>query len=132
MRRYFISALSTAFLAYSLYFIFAVIYHQPIGANTLIDGYFYGLILHVPAWLMAFLIIGLLNQRIANLKYLNRIIKVTMLCIITLLIIPIFDNNSREKFEYLVLTFYILDFLLCSSIFVKLIDREKSKVKNVG
>lgn len=132
MRRYLISALSTAFLAYSLYFIFAVIYHQPIGATTLIDGYFYGLILHAPAWLMAFLIIGLLNQRIANLKYLNRIIKVTMLCIITLLLIPIFDNNSREKFQYLVLTFYILDFLLCSLIFVKLIDREKSKVKNVG
>ena len=132
MRRYLISALSTAFLAYSLYFIFAVIYHQPIGANTLIDGYFYGLILHVPAWLMAFLIIGVLNQRIANLKYLNRIIKMTMLCIITLLLIPIFDNNSRQKFEYLVVTFYIIDFLLCAAIFVKLIDREKSKVNNVG
>jgi hypothetical protein len=131
MGRYLISAFSTACLAYSLYFIFAVIYHQPIGATTLTDGYFYGFIVHVPAWLMTFLIIGLLNQRIASVKYLNQIIKLTMLGIITFLLIPIFDNNSREKFEYLVLTFYILDFLMCSVIFVKLLVREKSKVKNI-
>jgi hypothetical membrane protein len=131
MTRYLISAFSTACLAYSLYFIFAGIYLQPIGASTLADGYFYGFVLHVPAWLMAFLIIGLLNQKIASIKYLNQIIKLTMLGVITLLLIPIFDNNSREKFEYLVLPFYILDFLICSVIFVKLLVRKKSKIKNI-
>ncbi|MEZ0129326.1 hypothetical protein AB9T88_05920 [Flavobacterium sp. LBUM151] len=131
MTRYLISAFSTACLAYSLYFIFATIYRQPIGASTLADGYFYGFVLHVPAWLMAFLIIGLLNQKIASIKYLNQIIKLTMLGVITLLLIPIFDDNSREKFEYLVLPFYILDFLLSSVIFVKLLVREKSRVKDI-
>jgi hypothetical protein len=125
MRQYFSSAFGLACLAYTLYFVFAITYNQPLGANNFLDSYLYGFIIHMPLWIMILLIGGIFNQKISKLKNINRIIKISISAIVAIFLIPIFDKDSREHFDFLILIFYAFDFTLFYLVFVKILQKQK-------
>jgi chromate transport protein ChrA len=125
MRQYFSSAFGSASLAYTLYFVFAVTYNQPLGAHDFLDAYLFGFLLHMPLWFMILLIGGIFNQRISKLKNINQIIKISISAILAICLIPIFDKDSREHFDFLILIFYAFDFTLCYLVFVKTLQKQK-------
>ncbi len=125
MRQYFSSAFGLASLAYTLYFVFSITYNQPLGANDFLDAYLFGFLLHMPLWVVILLISGIFNGQISKLKNINRIIKIAVLGILTIFLIPIFDKDSREHFDFLILIFYAFDFTLCYLVFMKNLQKQK-------
>jgi hypothetical protein len=119
MRHYFLVAFGWSCLAYSLYFGFAIAYDQPLGGHDIVNAFFFGFLLHMPLWMMTFLVGGLFNRIISKLKIINQIIKISICVLVVLFLIPIFDENSRENFDLLNLVFYVFDFALCFLLFVK-------------
>jgi hypothetical protein len=119
MRQYFLVAFVGSCVAYSLYFGFAIAYDQPLGGYDIVNAFFFGFLLHMPLWMMTFLFGGLFNRIILKLKNINQIIKISICVLVVLFLIPIFDENSREDFDYLNLVFYLFDFALCFLLFVK-------------
>ena len=129
MRQYFLIAFAVACLAYSLYFGFVVDFNQPLGTHDMLGAYFYIFFLHMPLWIMIFLITGMFNQRISKLKNINLILKISICVLIGLFLIPIFDKDSRKHFDYLNLLFYIVDFVCCFIIFVKILQKQNLNTK---
>ena len=124
MRQYFLLAFGLSCLAYSLYFGFAMAYEQPLGGYDVGNAFFFGFIIHMPLWIMIFLLGGIFNQKISKLKNINQIIKISICAITVLFVIPIFDENSKEDFDFLNLVFYIFDFALCFLLFVKGLNKQ--------
>ena len=120
----------TGILAYTLFFIFAVCYKQPTGGYSLIDSFFYGFILHIRLWFVVFMISGIFYKAIKKLKSINSTIKIIGTIIFMFLIAPTINVKLTEYFDYLVLIFYIFDFIFCYLIMVKTISGKKAEIDN--
>lgn len=100
----------TAWLAYSLYFLFGVAYAQP---GT---WYLYGFMLHMPLWIGALLIGGLVTL----LQIPRKVTFVLEVLLIAMLLLPVVYKPAITAFDYLVLPFYAIDYLLCLALLKKL------------
>jgi len=125
MKQYFLVALIFSVIAYTLYFLFAVAYNQPMGAYGFMNSFFYGFILHIPVWLITFLIGGLFNQSLYKLKSINQIIRISLCSILILFSITFFNSNAIDHFDFVNLIFYLFDFILCLLYFSKHLNRKR-------
>lgn len=105
-----------AALAHSLFFTCALVWQQPMGTIHLTDAYLWGFLLHMPLWLAAFFICGLLFKR----PFPRKIVFLLEALLFGLLLAPIVLSNPREQYDYIVLPFYAVDFFLCLALLIKL------------
>jgi hypothetical protein len=106
----------TAVLAYSLFFVVALAYSVPMGAYNWIHAYTFGFILHMPLWFGALLIAGLILKK----PFPRKMTFILEALLFGLLLLPLALNNPREFFDYILLPYYAVDFLLCLALLLKL------------
>lgn len=116
IKHYFFQACIVATLAYTLYFWYAVACNIPIGASTLVEGYFYGYFFHFPPWLLLYLVCGIFSN--ALLKIYKRILRITLILIAVLFVIPIVFKLGLEYWDYTVPFLSLINFLFCYAIFI--------------
>jgi hypothetical protein len=127
-KSYLLLTLSTAIVAYSLYFIFALCYRQPMGGYNLFESYLFGFILHIPLWFVIFMIGGIFYKVINKLKNIKSTIKIIGIIVFIMLVIPVIVKEFSENFDYLVLLFYTVDFILCYIIMSKIINDQNTEL----
>ncbi len=103
-----------AWLAYSLSFLFTMLYGQP-GTS----GYFYGFMLYMPLWAGALLIGGLVKQ----LQIPRKVTFALGALLFAVVLLPLAYKPATAAFDYLVLPFYAIDYLLCLALLKKLVAR---------
>lgn len=106
----------TAVLAYSLFFVSAIAYSQPMGSYSKVSSYVYGFILHMPLWLGALLIAGLILKK----PFPRKMTFILEALLFGLLLLTLILKDPREFFDYIVLPYYAVDFLLCLALLLKL------------
>ncbi|MEL1245229.1 hypothetical protein AAEO56_13210 [Flavobacterium sp. DGU11] len=106
----------TAVLAYSLFFVSAMAYSQPMGSYSKVSSYVHGFILHMPLWLGALLIAGLILKK----PFPRKMTLILEALLFGLLLLPLILKDPRVFFDYIVLPYYAVDFLLCLALLLKL------------
>lgn len=114
LKNYFIQVFITAVLAYSLFFLLIIDWHQPRGFEGYLQSYFYGFFFFFPLWLVAFLIAGKFAK--GDLKYYRIILLFTAITLSFLFIAPLLFHND-SFFDSILPLFYVMDFLACLSLF---------------
>lgn len=105
-----------ATLAYSIFFLFGLAYHEPLGSSNYFSAYLFGYILHIPFWIFVFKIGEIFNNSVLKLKISQSIIVLSISIIVFILLAPIlFDKFARYEEDFILL-FYIIDFLMCFSV----------------
>jgi hypothetical protein len=100
----------TAWLAYSLYFLFTVVN----GSSG--NWYMAGIIMHLPFWFFAMLTGGLITK----LQIPRKVTFVLEVLLIALLLLPLWYKPSDSIKGYYQIAFYIIDYLLCLALLKKL------------
>lgn len=106
----------TAVLAYSLFFVAALAYSQPMGAYSLSQAYIFGFILHLPLWFGALLIAGLILKK----PFPKKVTFILESLLFAMLLLPLILKDPREFFDTILLPYYAVDFLLCLALLLKL------------
>ena len=112
---YFFQVILIAFLGYNLFYLFGIVKQQ------LIDVWYpYGLILHLPLWI----IILMISELFIKIKLNHRLLIIgSALSIITVLILLNFFQKSIFNSDYITILFYAIDYIFCFSIFSYLRNR---------
>jgi hypothetical protein len=98
-------------LAYCLFFIFIILYNQPRGFYSYFDSFFYGYFMHMPLWLLGFIVVWKLNNSFFRLNFM-KLKKLLAFIAIIIFILLIISEKLESYFNYIYIPFLILDFCL--------------------
>lgn len=101
----FLRLVFASIISYSLFFGVIILYEQPKGAKSLFDAYLYGLILHLPVWLLCFGI-GLIILKALKIRVSFKFGIYIMFIAILLLFCPVFFREIIASYDYISLIFY--------------------------
>ena len=105
-----------ATLAYSIFFLFGLAYHEPLGASDFFSAYLLGYILHMPLWIFVLVIGKIFNDSVLKIKISQSIIVLFAFMVVVILLAPILFEKFARYGKDFILLFYIIDFLMCFSV----------------
>jgi hypothetical protein len=111
--KYIISLLLLAVLAYTLFFIFILLYEQPRGFQDYFSAYFYGFYLHLPWWILGLVFFFFFDQDYLKSKTSSLLLLVSSFLLTLIFLFPFLYNDFKVYFDYIYFPFLIVDFLLC-------------------